>query len=376
MIKKTLVHILILFSICGITYAQDNFWTDFGRNALVGIYSGIDQYNRVFENLTIHYENEIHEGLQTGLYSNDLNINQYARLYIIFNRILESEYLKQYRDSFNWRIYLVNLNYVGGFASVNGIIGINTGLIDFCLNDDELAMIIGHEIAHIVKNHYFQRIASRMLRDQILNVIYSIAFQFNFVSDKEMFDQIFGFAGNTTLLNFRRNHEIEADREGAIYAASVGYNPDTGYDFWRRLSLSAVGMEMNQALLGTHPYSEDRARTFLTGNYQEYYNPDFNYQIDHDPDLAWAYNIRGVNSYINGDYNTAIEFYTHAVRLDINNDTIKRNMGYAYNMRGIDFLEAGDIDNAVSDFEMALQMNINDSNARAWLNYAMRQQNQ
>ena len=380
--KKIFLGLIFLYVIVPNLFSQSagEQWLDFGLKLLKGTWDGIVQYNRVMENTNSHFENEIQQGLGEGLYTNNINNSYYARVYIIFNKLLASEHLQQDRLKYNWRIYIVNTNVVNAFASVNGIIGINRGLINFCQNDDEIAMILGHEIAHMVKNHLKQRVATSEVKTQILNLLSSYVTQNNnSITDKAMFDRIFGFAGNMALMSFSRANEEEADREGAKYAASVGYDPNTGYDLWRRMS-SPSNRSLVERLLATHPYSEDRANTFITGNYKlKYYNPYFVMPKRQDSDLAIAYNMRGVEFYNAKDYEKAAANFAQASNFNPNDTVIQNNLknantnityernknaAYAHNERGLAYLRNGGFDEAILELTEANWLNPNDIQIR------------
>jgi predicted Zn-dependent protease len=187
---------------------------------------------------------------------------------------------------YNWRIYLQNTNSVNAFSAINGIIIINKGIVDFCQNDDELAIIIGHEIAHMTEDHVKKQIASRVVKDPIVEHISAmIAKRKNKrvnteeitdkeISDREMFQIIFGLAGELTLLKYSRSQEEKADEEGAKFAASVGYNTDKGYELWSRMLLLSNNGWL--VFLSTHPNSDHRARAFLNGNYRGKYYREYN----------------------------------------------------------------------------------------------------
>jgi Zn-dependent protease with chaperone function len=220
----------------------------------------VRQYNRVIKSLDKYWEEEIRDGLQTGKYTQDESNSDYQRIRAVFDKLKTSGQLK---ERYNWRIYLQNTSEVNAFAAVNGIIIINKGIADYCKNDDELAIVIGHGMVHITKNHLKKQIASTFIKDALVQRMSELAAKK--ISDKEMFEMIFGLAGNLALLKFSRMQEEEADKFGAMYAASVGYDTAAGYELWMRLANDFRSSPLN--FLSTHPTSEERAKRFKNGDY-------------------------------------------------------------------------------------------------------------
>jgi len=240
------------------------------------------QYRRTINEATKYWEDEIASGLSNGRYINNRTNRQYSRIKNIFDRLLQSQYITADLKKYNWRIYLHNSNEVNAFAALDGIIIINRGIIDFCQDDDELAIVIGHEIAHMKEDHVKKQLATRIVMEPIIDRVSSlIARKKNRelsteeisdkeISDKELFQFIFGLSGELALLKYSRSQEEKADEIGAMYAANVGYDTDKGYNFWKRMG-SISNDNRWTALLSTHPYSERRALAFLNGDYKTKY---------------------------------------------------------------------------------------------------------
>jgi Zn-dependent protease with chaperone function len=235
------------------------------------------QYMRIIQETENYWENEIEDGLSDGRYTDKTNDQQYSRIKTIFDNLLNSQCFEQNKHRYNWRIYLENSNNVNAFATLNGIIVLTKGIVDFCWNDDELALVIGHEMAHINEGHTKKQLAVEVIKEPMVEHISSfIARKENKrlyteeISDKEYFDKqvfqlIFGLTGKLALLKYSRSQEVKADAEGAKFAAGVGYDTERGYDFWSRM-VSISNDSKWLAFLSTHPHSEKRAEAFLKGD--------------------------------------------------------------------------------------------------------------
>ncbi|MGB0344341.1 MAG: M48 family metallopeptidase, partial [Coraliomargarita sp.] len=125
--------------------------------------------------------------------------------------------------------------------------------------DDELAAVIGHEVAHVVAGHSNERVSQQMLAAggaaalQIGSSYYDLS-----RGERALLLSAFG-AGATVgvLLPFSRTHELEADEIGLLYAARAGYNPMAAVKFWERLSAEKTGKAPPE-LLSTHPADSRR----------------------------------------------------------------------------------------------------------------------
>jgi predicted Zn-dependent protease len=122
-------------------------------------------YRIVIQEAEKHWENEIKDGLSDGRYTDNINDVQYSRIKTIFDNLLSSQYLEQNKR--NWKIYLHNSNDVNAFAVLDGVIILNKGIVDFCRNDDELALVIGHEMAHVTESHYSEQRAEAFLKRRL-----------------------------------------------------------------------------------------------------------------------------------------------------------------------------------------------------------------
>jgi predicted Zn-dependent protease len=230
------------------------------------------QYKRTIDEVTNYWEDEIKTGLSNGKYTNNIDDIQYSRIKNTFDRLAKS--LTPDINKHNWRIYLHNSDEVNAFAALDGIIIINRGIVEFCQTYDELALVIGHEMAHITEGHVKKQVLAKKTAKLVIEHISSfIAKKKNKrldteeisdkeISDKELFQLIFGLAGELALLKFSRLQEEKADKAGAMYAANVGYDTVKGYDFWKRMA-SITNDSKWTAFLSAHPYSQERAAAFL-----------------------------------------------------------------------------------------------------------------
>jgi len=230
------------------------------------------QYKRIINESADYWEDEIRDGLSSGRYINNIDNRQYSRIRKIFNELLQS--LAPDSNKYNWRIYLHNSDEVNAFAGLDGIIIINRGIVDFCQNDDELALVVGHEMAHMTESHVKKQLAAEIIIKSIIEHASSFIAQKKNerlgteeisdkeISDREFFRLIFNLTGKLALLKYSRLQEEKADEIGAKYAANAGYDTDKGYDFWKRMASISNDSKWT-VFLSAHPYSQERALVFL-----------------------------------------------------------------------------------------------------------------
>ena len=149
-----------------------------------------------------------------------------------------------------WEVVAIQSNNVNAFCMPGGKIAFFTGIIDqLKLSDDEVAIVMGHEIAHALREHS----RARAVKSTVTNV-----------AGRLIGAMIFGQAGEVIgaqgagllTLKFSRDDEKEADLVGMELAARAGYNPAAGVRLWEKMSAASKGAPPQW--MSTHPASETR----------------------------------------------------------------------------------------------------------------------
>ena len=143
------------------------------------------------------------------------------------------------------------------FVLPGGRVGVNTGLFKVVQNDDQLAAVIGHEIAHSTLRHAAERYSQTALAQVGLGVAQGVAGR----SSPGLARAVSSFGGAGAqlgyLLPFSRQHELEADRVGVDYMARAGFRPSQAVALWRNMGTQASRSSAPQ-FLSTHPSDETR----------------------------------------------------------------------------------------------------------------------
>ena len=139
------------------------------------------------------------------------------------------------------------------FTLPTGQIGVTTGMLNLVSNDDQLAAVIGHEIAHVVARHAQERYSQTAAS--------SLAVQAGQGLVGSDYAQVAGMIGSAgaqfgLLLPFSRNHELEADRLGVDYLAAAGYRPSEAIALWQLMAQQRQSSVPQFA--STHPSDSTR----------------------------------------------------------------------------------------------------------------------
>lgn len=161
----------------------------------------------------------------------------------------------------HWEFVVFDDDQVNAFAMPGGKVAVYTGLLKIAETDDELAIVIGHEVAHVAARHSNERYSQKVLKSGLLSVG-SIALQVGTGLGSFQQDAILIAVGAAAeggiILPFSRRHESEADEIGLLYAAEAGYDPHAAITFWERME--ALKEESSPGFLSTHPSGDTRIR--------------------------------------------------------------------------------------------------------------------
>jgi predicted Zn-dependent protease len=185
----------------------------------------------------------------------DRNPAQYNRVRAIANRLIQqTPVFRPDAQKWNWEVHVITSPEVNAWCMPGGKIAVYSGLIDkLQLTDDELAAVMGHEMAHALREHARERASEQAVAGMGISVLSAVA-GLGEVGQKGM---EYAYMGVLGLPNSRR-HETEADRIGVELAARAGYNPGAAVSLWQKMG--SVGGAEPLKFLSTHPAREDRLR--------------------------------------------------------------------------------------------------------------------
>jgi predicted Zn-dependent protease len=149
-----------------------------------------------------------------------------------------------------WEVRVFEDKQVNAFALPGGKIGVYTGLLKVATSQDQLAAVLGHEVAHVIAGHSAERVSDQMAAQLGLSVVQA---------STGIDAQMLGVATNVFfLLPHSRTHESEADLLGMDYMARAGFDPRQAVVLWE--NMSKVGGDKPPEMLSTHPADATRIR--------------------------------------------------------------------------------------------------------------------
>jgi len=173
----------------------------------------------------------------------DARVRQVKR---VLERLLpyaEGEGLKD----LNWEVTVIESPEQNAFVAPGGKVFVFTGILPLCRDEDGIAAVLGHEIAHVVAHHTAERMSQAPLI--LLGALALSMFDVSFYSGKMLLDLFLSMPAS-------RKHEAEADYIGLLMMAQGCYRPEAAMQFWTRME-KAGGAGPPQ-ILSTHPSHHNR----------------------------------------------------------------------------------------------------------------------
>ena len=161
--------------------------------------------------------------------------------------------------NYNWEFNLVESKDVNAWAMPGGKVVFCTGILPLTKNDSGVAVVMGHEIAHVVARHGNERMTQSLLL-QLGGMALTVALQKKPEETQKLWLSAFGLGAQVGLiLPYSRLHEKEADRLGMIIMSIAGYNPNEAVEFWQRMAAMNTGAKVPE-FLSTHPSDSTRIK--------------------------------------------------------------------------------------------------------------------
>lgn len=204
------------------------------------------------------YSNQLKDGLRitNTNYDSPKDKAQLDRLNEIVQRLAKETHY----PNFQYEIHIIDFDEVNAFCLPGGIIyvysglwGPNHGFIDKN-NDDEIAAVLAHEIAHANARHATERITTSLLQAEFFG---SIAGAFASQGYLWVSDLAY-LANNIMFLTYNKRQEMEADKIGLIYMTKAGYDPNVAVTLWKKAASSEY--RPKHSIFSTHPKDSSRAK--------------------------------------------------------------------------------------------------------------------
>ncbi len=159
---------------------------------------------------------------------------------------------------YHWEFNLVEDKAMNAWCMPGGKVVVYTGLLPVARDDNGLAVVLGHEIAHAIANHGAERM-SQALAVQLGGMALSSALEQDGDSTRRLFMAAYGLGAQIgLLLPYSRIQEEEADHLGLIFMAMAGYDPREALGFWERMMALDSDKGAPPEFLSTHPSDSSR----------------------------------------------------------------------------------------------------------------------
>jgi predicted Zn-dependent protease len=191
-------------------------------------------------------------------------------------------------ESWDWQVAVIDdPKTLNAWCMAGGKMAIYSGIItQLNLTDDEIAEVMGHEIAHALAKHTAERMSTAMASDAALQ-IGAILLGSNSATSQMALQAAAAATTVGVQLPNSRQQESEADRIGIELAAKAGYDPHAAPKLWEKM-LQATGSKGQSDFLSTHPQSEKRqeALAALIPQMMPYYDdksprPEYRFKMAH-----------------------------------------------------------------------------------------------
>jgi predicted Zn-dependent protease len=175
------------------------------------------------------------------------------RVRTVFNALLpHAAKFNERAKGWRWEVSVLKTPAINAFCLPGGKVAVFTGIIDrLQLTDDELAMVMGHEIAHALREHARERLAKTTLTNLGAMAV-SVLVGGNA-------GELARISGGLLNLRFSRGDETEADLIGMELAARAGYDPRAGITLWEKMTQASKAGPPQW--LSTHPSGQSRIDT-------------------------------------------------------------------------------------------------------------------
>ncbi len=159
-------------------------------------------------------------------------------------------------SNYHWEFKLIKDDTVNAWAMPGGKIAFYTGILRLMDSEDEVAVVMGHEVAHVLANHGNERMSQSILAD-FGGMALSRLLDEKPDETKNLFMAAYGLGATIgVMLPYSRRHEYEADEIGIHLMHMAGYDAQAAVSFWEKMD--NLGGASIPEFLSTHPSSRSR----------------------------------------------------------------------------------------------------------------------
>ena len=230
--------------------------------SIIGILSACADSASINQQAAMGYRQMISEAKAKGQLDTQSRTAQ--RVHKIFNKMVPYANAENHTGQpFNWQIEVIKSKELNAWAMPGGKMAFYTGLVESLnLTDDEIATVMGHEMAHALKEHGKKKANMGQFTDVLAGVAH-VALSTQSGSDGSAV--VVGLTKDWALDKpYSRSAETEADEVGLLLMAKSGYNPQAAPGLWDKMQKASKGSQsVLDKLSSTHPSDKDRQENLL-----------------------------------------------------------------------------------------------------------------
>lgn len=150
-------------------------------------------------------------------------------------------------NKYKWEFNLIENKTPNAWCMPGGKVAVYTGILPYTQNEQGLAVVMSHEIAHAIAQHGREQASQNILQNLGGSIATTLGLPAN----------VYGGASNLIMLKYSREHETEADNLGLIFMKLAGYDPNYALVFWKKM---ANNSNQQPEFLSTHPSDATRIK--------------------------------------------------------------------------------------------------------------------
>lgn len=181
-----------------------------------------------------------------------------AKISKAVDHFMRNNGMQKEADSYRWEFNLVEDKTVNAWALPGGKVVFYTGILPICANEDGIAAVMGHEVAHAFAKHGQERMRQGQIQ-ALGGIAVALGTSGKSQETQQIWNTVYGVGSNVGMLAYSREHESEADKLGLVFMIMAGYNGEEAAEVWVRMSKRAKGKKVPQ-ILSTHPSNESRIK--------------------------------------------------------------------------------------------------------------------
>jgi hypothetical protein len=252
----------------------------------------------------------------------------------------------------DFRVYVVRNSNFNASMTATGMMQIWTGLIMRSSSTDEIAAVVGHEIAHYTRLHSLENLRAlrkKMTTGSVFDVILTAA--------TGVASPIGQMTAILSALSFNREQETEADLLGVRLVFNAGYDPHASYKVWQRImeeeEAATVKREDHGIFAQTHPASEQRASYLESWVNSHYGGPDQEFVPDEAflQILSKYYVMLMEDQIATNRFGRTEELLERHARIGLDQSLVRYFYGEMFRQRG----EDGDAERAIAAYRYSIE---------------------